>query len=174
MSSCPISSENFHKKNIRSKQTKIKNKYRAAASLTVKASNFVILLGENIFLWQTFLWLLHDFFRYWSLYSNGLGIAQSHFGLGHFLGLKNSFFRRVTNLGDRLLISSPSPVFQVNIATVNRGCYWHHCFCDGKTLWTLPKQMTPCRVSWMNRVKISRQITKSLSIHKFFSSKNEV
>ncbi len=31
---------------------------------TVKASNFVILLGENIFLWQTFLRLLHDFFRY--------------------------------------------------------------------------------------------------------------
>jgi hypothetical protein len=28
---------------------------------TVNASNFVILLGENIFLWQTFLWLLHDF-----------------------------------------------------------------------------------------------------------------
>ncbi len=98
--------------------------------------------------------------------------CQSHFGLGYCLGLKNSLFWRVTNLGDRLLISSPSPVFQVNILTVNRGCYWHHCFCDGKTLWTLPKQMTPCRVSWMTRVKIIRQITKSLRIHKFFSPKN--
>jgi hypothetical protein len=89
---------------------------------SVKASNFVILLGENIFLWQTSLWLLHDFFRYWSLYSNGLGIGQSHFGLGHCLGLKNKFFQRVTNLGDRLLISSPSKVLQVNIPIVNRGC----------------------------------------------------
>jgi hypothetical protein len=59
---------------------------------TVKASNFVILLGENIFLWQTFLRLLHDFFRYWSLYSSGLGIGKSQFGLGHCLGSKLLFF----------------------------------------------------------------------------------
>jgi hypothetical protein len=45
-----------------------------------------------------------------TLYSNGLGIGQSHFGLGHCLGIENSFFRRVTNLGDRLLISSPSEI----------------------------------------------------------------
>jgi hypothetical protein len=89
---------------------------------TVKSSNFVILLSENIFFRRTFLRLPNDFFQYWNLYSNGLGIGQSHYGLGHCLGLENSFFRRVTKLGDRLFISSPSPVSKGTMTTVDRGC----------------------------------------------------
>jgi hypothetical protein len=58
-------------------------------------------------------------------------------------GFKNSFFLRVTNLGDCRLISSPSTVFQVIMRTVNRGCYWHCCFCDGKILWTHTKPVPP-------------------------------
>ncbi len=56
---------------------------------TVKSSNFVTLLGENIFFRWTFWRKTHDRGR-------GLGIVQSHFGLGHCLGLENSFFCRVT------------------------------------------------------------------------------
>ncbi len=59
---------------------------------TVKSSNFVILFGEKIFFLQTLFWLPHKFFWYWSLFSTGLGIGQSHFGLGQCLGLKISFF----------------------------------------------------------------------------------
>ncbi len=102
--------------------------------ITVKASNFVILLGENIFFHKTFFRLPHDIFWYWNLYSNGLGIGQSHFGLGHCLGIENSFFQRVTNLGDRLLISSPSEVFKVTMKGVNKGCLCCYCFCDRKNL----------------------------------------
>ncbi len=89
---------------------------------TVKASNFVILLGENIFFLRIFLRAPHHFFWYWNLCSTGLGIAQSHFGLGHYLGLENSFFCWVTKLGDRHLISSPSEVFQFTMRALNRGC----------------------------------------------------
>ncbi len=89
---------------------------------TVKSSNFVILLGENIFFRWTFLRRPHDFFWYWNLCGRGLGIAQIHFGLGHCLGLENLFFSRVTKLGDRHLISSPSEVFKVTMTTFNRGC----------------------------------------------------
>jgi hypothetical protein len=89
---------------------------------TVKSSNFVILLSENIFFRQTFLRLPNIFLQYWSLYSNGLGTGQRYFGLGHCLDLENSFFCRVTKLGDRLLISSPSTVTNVTLTTVDRGC----------------------------------------------------
>ena len=112
---------------------------------TVKSSNFVILLSENIFFHRTFLWVPQDFFRYWNLYSNDLGIGQSHFGLGHCLGLENSVFRRVTKLGGHLLISSPSKVFKVTMMTGNRGCKCPHCFCDGKILWTFTKIMMHCK-----------------------------
>jgi hypothetical protein len=54
-----------------------------------------------------------NFFRYWNLYSNDLRIGQSHFGLGHCLGLENSFFRRVTKT--RRL----SPNFVITVTTYN-------------------------------------------------------
>jgi len=99
---------------------------------TVKSSNFVILSGENIFFRQTFLRLPTDFFRYWSLYRMGLGIDQGNFDLLNALGLKNSFFRRVTKLGYRHLISSPPKVCKVTMRTLNRGCECSNCLCDRK------------------------------------------
>jgi hypothetical protein len=110
---------------------------------TVKDSNFVTLLDENIFFLQTFLSTPHDFFWYWNLYRWDLGFVQSNFGPIHCLGLKNSFFCGVTKLGDHHLISSPSKVFKVTMTTLNTGCSCHHCFCDGKILYIL--QMTPCK-----------------------------
>ncbi len=90
-----------------------------------------------------FLRVTQFFFRYWNLYSNDLGIGQSHFGLGQCLGLKTLFFRRVTKLGGRHIISSHSIVFTVTMMTRIRGCKCDHCFCDGKILWTFTKPMTP-------------------------------
>ncbi len=86
---------------------------------TVKASNFVILLGENIFFRRTFLRKPHDFFWYWNLCGRGLGVVQSHFGLGHCLGLENSFFCRVTKLGD---IKSPNFVTLWSFQSYNEDC----------------------------------------------------
>jgi hypothetical protein len=39
--------------------------------------------------------------------------------IGHCLGLDNSFFCRMTKLGDRHLISSSSVVFKVTMTTLN-------------------------------------------------------
>ncbi len=79
-------------------------------SSTVKSSNFGTLLEENIFIRKTFLTSPHNFFWYWNLYRWGLGIGRDHFGLGQCLDLEISFFRRVTKLDDRHLISSPLTV----------------------------------------------------------------
>jgi hypothetical protein len=77
---------------------------------TVKSSNFVTLLDENIFFHKTFLTSPHTFFRYWNLYRWGLGIGRGHFSLGQCIGLEISFFHWVTKLEDRYLISSPLTV----------------------------------------------------------------
>ncbi len=47
--------------------------------VTVKSSNFVILLSEDIFFLQNFLRLPHNFFWYWSLYRRGLSILLKLF-----------------------------------------------------------------------------------------------
>jgi hypothetical protein len=73
---------------------------------TVKSSNFVTLLDENIFLHKTFLTSPHTFFRYWNLYRWGLCIGRGHVGLG----FEISFFPWVTKLEDCHLISSPLTV----------------------------------------------------------------
>jgi hypothetical protein len=62
----------------------------------------------------------------------GLGIDQGNFDLLNALGLKNSFFRRVTKLGYRHLISSPPKVFNVTMRTLNRGCEYSNCLCERK------------------------------------------
>ncbi len=49
---------------------------------TVKASNFIVLVNENIFFRQTFKWLPSDFFRHWNLYSKDLGLAKAILALG--------------------------------------------------------------------------------------------
>ncbi len=110
---------------------------------TVKSSNFVILFGEKIFFCLTLFWLPHNFFWYWSLYSMGLGIDQSHFSLSQWLCLENWFFHRVTKLEDSLLNSSPSQVKIGAMAKSDRGCKDRHCFLYNKILWTHMKQMTP-------------------------------
>ncbi len=46
---------------------------------TVKSSNFVILLSEKNFFCQTFFWLPHNIFWYWSLYRRGLCILIKQF-----------------------------------------------------------------------------------------------
>jgi hypothetical protein len=79
---------------------------------TVKSSNFVILFSENIFFHQTFFRWPHFVFRYWNLYRMCLAMVHIHFALHQCLIPKMLFFLRVTKLGDRHLISSPS---QINI-----------------------------------------------------------
>jgi hypothetical protein len=86
--------------------------YPPQRTLTSKLLISSYFWAKNFFR-QTFLWLPNEFFRYWNLYSNDLRIGQSHFGLGHCLGLQNSFFRRVTKTG-RL-----SPNFVITVTTYN-------------------------------------------------------
>jgi hypothetical protein len=62
---------------------------------------------KTFFFRKTVLTSPHNFFWYWNLYRWGLGIGRGHFGLDQCLGLEISFFRRVTKIDDRHLISSP-------------------------------------------------------------------
>ncbi len=79
---------------------------------TVKSSNFVILFSENIFFLQTFFRWPYFVFWYWNLSRMCLAIVYIHFALRQCLIPKMLFFLRLTKLGDRHLISSPS---QINI-----------------------------------------------------------
>ncbi len=135
---------------------------------TVKSSYFVILLGENIFFRWTFLRKPYDFFWYWNLCERGLGIVQSHFGLGHCLGLKNSFFCRVTKLGDRHLISSPSEFskLQWRLSTEDVNVVIVHVIGKfSEPIWF------KWHLAWFYRMSIMtyrREITQKLQIQKYF------
>ncbi len=98
---------------------------------TVKSSNFVILLSEDIFFLQNFLRLPHNFFWYWSLYRRGLSILLKLFWPWTIATPRNFVFFFVE---DYNLISSTSKVFKVTMATADRGCEGRHFFCGGKIL----------------------------------------
>ncbi len=59
---------------------------------TVKSSNFVILLSENIFFLQNFLRLPYNFFWYWNLYRRGLCILLKPVWLWTMASLRNFVF----------------------------------------------------------------------------------
>jgi hypothetical protein len=78
---------------------------------TVKSSNFVILFSENIFFHQTFFRWPYFVFRYWNLYRMCLASVHIYFALRQCLIPKILFFLRLTKLGGRHLISSPSQIY---------------------------------------------------------------
>jgi hypothetical protein len=115
---------------------------------TVKSSNFVILLSENIFFHQTFFILPHNFFWYWSLYSWGLWILLRQF----WPRPRNFVFRRVKNE-----IRRPSINFVTLLSYMGYNddfkerilMTWHFILWK-QILWNHTKRMTPCMGLYAN------------------------
>ncbi len=98
--------------------------------------------AKIFFLLQTFFMRPHLIFRCWNLYRMCPAIVLLHFALRQCLSLKILVFLRVTNLGYRHLISSPSQIIMVQRQLQKKRILMPSFFCDQKILENHTKWMT--------------------------------